>query len=170
MSWGWPGCLKKTVCKSLTVLNSDTVQSFDLNHVVPWLEPAHPGRASLSHRTPHLEGLHVWFNALLSLSWDSSPFLREKPHIFIFHWAHQLHSQSCSRTQLLGHQLSHRLTPYHLCERLLAPLWLLHRALHQGNAGIRLKYTFIRNSSCMKTGGSSVVTQHPSWLHCFHLF
>lgn len=82
-------------------------------------------------------------------------FLNRGPHLFILHWVHQLCSQSCSWAHLLclGHHLSHRPATCHLCECCLTPLW----ALCQDSAGIRLKYTFIRNSSFRKQEG-------PQWL------
>lgn len=75
------------------------------------------------------------------------------PRIFIWYRAHGLGSRYCSRVALLclGHPLGHHLTTCHLCERFPAPPWPPCLALHQDNAGIRLKYPFIGNSSWKKS-------------------
>lgn len=43
----------------------------------------------LSHSLPCLEGSHTWVNVLLS--YNSSYFLNKGPHIFVVHWALQVH-------------------------------------------------------------------------------
>lgn len=40
-------------------------------------------------RTPRLEGPHTWLNTLLSLSWNSSSFLKKRPPILILYYALQ---------------------------------------------------------------------------------
>ena len=54
-----------------------------------WAPSREWGPGSQTGRTLHLEGPHTWFNALLSLSWNSSSFLKKRPHIFILYYALQ---------------------------------------------------------------------------------
>lgn len=78
-------------------------------------------------------------------------------HIFILHRAHGLGSQSTSRAPHapppLNPALGYHLTTCCLCKQFPELLWLPQQAFHQDNTEIRLKYTFIGNSTWGWGGG-----------------
>lgn len=78
-------------------------------------------------------------------------FLNKGPHLFIFSLSPSIMQPGLflGSPSLPWSSPQPSPTTCHLCECRLAPLW----ALHQDNAEIRLKYTFIRNSSFRKQEG-----------------